>query len=65
MTHKPSHVVAATTLFSSVYVIDKTCFDEYFFFYVITGRHYFWQKVYRFSDGFSNDHAPAFFERSI
>ena len=40
-THKPSNVVAATNLFSSVYVIGITCFDECFSFCVITGRHYF------------------------
>ena len=64
-THKPSIVAAATILLSSVYVIGITCFDECFLFYVITGRHYFLQNVYRFSEGFSNDHAPVFFERSI
>ena len=40
-THKPSNVVAATNLFSSVYIIGMTSFDECFLFYVITGRHYF------------------------
>ena len=50
-THKPSNVIAAKTFFSSVYVIDATCFDECFLFHVVTGRHYFWQKfvvTYRF-----------------
>ena len=32
---------------------------------MITGRHYFLQKVYLFFEGFSNDHAHVFFERSI
>ena len=29
--------------FSSIYVIDATCFDECFLFHVIAGSHYFWQ----------------------
>ena len=44
-THKPLQVPAAKTLFSSVYVIGTTCFDECFLFYVITGRHYFSWKI--------------------
>ena len=32
---------SSKTLFSSVYVIGTTCVDEYFLFYMITGRHYF------------------------
>ena len=45
-THKPLKVAAAKTLFSSVYVIGTTCFDECFLFYVITGRHYFsWKFI--------------------
>ena len=44
-THKPLKVAAAKTLFSSVYVIGTTCFDECFLFYVITGRHYFSWKI--------------------
>ena len=39
--HKPLKVAAANILFSSVYVIGTTCFDECFSFYVITKRHYF------------------------
>ena len=30
--------------FLSVYIIDTTCGDEWFLFYVITGRHDFLQK---------------------
>ena len=30
-----------SNLFSSVHLIGITCFDEYFSFYMITGRHYF------------------------
>ena len=44
-THKPLKVAAAKTLFSSVYVIGTTCFNECFLFYVITGRHYFSWKI--------------------
>ena len=43
-THKPIKVAAAKNNFSSVYVIDATCFDECFLFHVIAGSHYFWQK---------------------
>ena len=31
-------------VFSSVYVIDATCFDECFLFHVIAGRRYFFSK---------------------
>ena len=34
-THKPLQVPATKTLFSSVYVIRTTCFDECFLFYAI------------------------------
>ena len=45
-THKPLKVAAANILFSSVYVIGTTCFDECFSFSVITKRHYFsWKFV--------------------
>ena len=40
-TRKLLKVVATNNLFSSVYVIGPTCFDECFSFYVITKRHYF------------------------
>ena len=45
MTHKPVKVAAAKTFLSSVYVIGATSFGEYFLFYVITGRHYFFRKI--------------------
>ena len=32
-------------VFSSVYVIDATCFDECFLFHVIAGRRYFFSKL--------------------
>ena len=44
MTRKPSKVAAANFFLSSVYCIDATCFDEYFLFHLITGRHYFFKK---------------------
>ena len=45
-THKALQVSAAKTLFSSVYVVGITCFDECFLFYVIIGKHYFsWKFV--------------------
>ena len=37
-THKPSNAVAAKNLFSIVYVINTTYFDEFFLFHAITGR---------------------------
>ena len=40
--HKPLKV--AKKSFQSVYIIDTTCFDECFLFYVTTGRHYFLYK---------------------
>ena len=40
-TYKLIKVAVAKTLFSSVYVIGITSINEYFLFYVITGRHYF------------------------
>ena len=39
--HKPLKVTAAKKFFPSMYIIGKICFDFCFFFYVITGRHYF------------------------
>ena len=44
-THKPLKVAPAKTLFSSVYVIGTTCFNECFSFYVITRRHCFSWKI--------------------
>ena len=41
---KPLKVAAATTSFSGVCIIVKTCFDECFLFHIITGRHYFLYK---------------------
>ena len=36
MTHKPSNVAAAAKLFSSVYIIGTTSFDESFLFCITT-----------------------------
>ena len=44
--------------------IGITCFDEYFVL-CDNWKTFFLQKVYRFSESFSTDHAPVFFERSI
>ena len=44
--HKPLKVAAAKKVFHKCVIIDKTCFDECFFFHVITERHYF---LYKFS----------------
>ena len=45
-TNKLLKAVALKNLFSSVYVIGTTYFDECFLFYVITGRHYFpWKFI--------------------
>ena len=41
---KPLKVAAATTSFSGVCIIVKTCFDECFLLHIITGRHYFLYK---------------------
>ena len=39
------NVTTATNLFSSVYVVGMTCFDECFLFYVITKRQYFLKSL--------------------
>ena len=38
-THKPSKVATAKNISSIVHVIDTTCFDECFLFYLITEIH--------------------------
>ena len=38
ITHKPLKVAAAKSLFSSVYIIGTTCFNECFSFYVVSKR---------------------------
>ena len=38
---QPFKKAAAKTFFSSVHITGKTCFNECFLFYVITGRYYF------------------------
>ena len=44
-TDQPLKVATAKSLFSSVYIIGTTCFDECFSFYVITKRRYFSWKL--------------------
>ena len=39
--HKPLKSSRRKKSFPSVYIIDTSCFDEYFLFHVITGKHYF------------------------
>ena len=63
-THKPLKVAAAKILFSSVYVIATTCFDECFLFYVITGIQYFSWKI-NVTLRFLKFHVAAFFEASV
>ena len=55
--------VAKKPLFSGVYIIGATCFDELFLFYVITGRHCFsWKFVVTPKP--LKCHVTAFFEAS-
>ena len=65
-THNLLKVTAAKSLFSSVYVVGTTCFDECFSFYVITKRHYF---SFRESSSwiwyFFKRHFVTFFEASV
>ena len=65
MTHKPLKVVAAKPLFSSVFVIGTTCFDECFLCYVITGGHNFSWKIIVTLWFFLKLHVAAFFEASV
>ena len=59
-THKSLNVAAVKSLFSSVYVIGKTCFKEYFLFYVMIGRFPFHNSLSLLRDCF-NRHDEAFF----
>ena len=59
--HKPSNV-AATNLFSSVYIIDITCI---IFILCNNWKTLFFIKVYRYSEGFSSRHIATFFGRSV
>ena len=51
-TQKASKVAATKKLFSSVYVIDITCSDEYFIIHLITGRHFFYKSLSLISAAF-------------
>ena len=63
-THKLLKVAAAKTLFSSVFVIGTTCFDECFLFYVIHVRHCFSWKI-NVTLRFCKRHVAAFFGASV
>ena len=63
-THKPLKVAAARTLFSSVYVITTTCFDECFLFYGYLKKIAFHESVSLLWDCFKR-HVAAFFEASV
>ena len=52
-THKPLKLAAAKRLFSSVYIIGTTCFNECFSVYVLTKTLLF-VKDHRYSDTFLN-----------
>ena len=43
--HNALKVAAAKKSFPSVFIIDTTCFDEYFLFYVITGNRIFYTNL--------------------
>ena len=42
--HKPLKEAAAEKSFLSVYIIDKTCFDECFLVHVIQGSNYLFRS---------------------
>ena len=43
--HKPLKVAGAKKSFPRVFIIDTTCFDECFLFYVITGKSMFYTNL--------------------
>ena len=51
--------------FFSLYVIDTTCFCEYFLFYVITGRSYFLWKFIITLRFFSNHHVVTYLKQLL
>ena len=63
-THKPLKVAAANILFSIVYVIGTTCFDEWYAFSVITKSHYIsWKFI--ITPRLFKRHFPTSFEASV
>ena len=52
-------------LFFSLYVIDTTCFSEYFLFCVITGRNYFLWKFIITLRFFSNHHVVTYLKQVL
>ena len=63
MTHRALRKAAPKSLFSSVYAIGKTRFDECFLLHVITARHYFHKSLSSLWGNFK-DHVDAFVETS-
>ena len=59
--HKPSKLAAKKNFSCSVHFIDTTCFDEYFWFHLITGAIAFGKSL---SLLFSR-HIATFFETSV
>ena len=52
--------------FPSVSIIDTTCFDECFLFYVIAGHSIFLKKqIYRYPEAWCNRHFAAYIEASV
>ena len=62
--HTPLKVATAKVLLSIVYVIDETCFNEWFLVHVITVRSYFSQK-FIVTLRFFNCHIIALFAASV
>ena len=58
---QPSKAAVARYFFSSVYVIGKTCFDEWFLFDIIIGVY----KNLSLSANFCNCQIAAFFKRNV
>ena len=57
-------VAAAKKFFPSLFIIDRTSFDECFLFYVITASSIFTQ-IYRYPEAYCNRHVAAFFETNV
>ena len=63
--HEPLNVAAAKKSFPSVYIIDRTCFDECFLFRKITGIHFFLYKfIVSYLEVWWNRHV-VLFETSV
>ena len=64
VSHKLLKVAAAKRFFPSLFIIDRTYFDECFLFYVITGSSIYTQ-IYRYPEAYYNRHVATFFETSV